>query len=202
MLLASRVLLRHAAHVCPPARASWITAAANELDCMTEPRESLFWSIGAVQASYKERVRAMSLNETQLPGFVLMLEVLLCFLPSSLLCACAVGAIANDGLPLLDGLSLSSATLIGPIGLLIFGQVAFGIRPSNARWRSLVLTSLAGWTAFVVLVSPLTPLPLEEMSWRDCVLLVLLPFVGAAHYALLEHKSRPPQHHGSSHFTS
>lgn len=189
LLLASRALLHHALGVCPPARAGWIAAAANELDCMPDPRESFLWSVGTVQASYKERFRAMSLQEPQVPGLVLMLEVLTCFLPSCLLWAWSVGAVVTGTLPLLEGSCIVSAGLIGPIGLLIFGQVAVGIPPPDGRWRSLILSSLAGWTAIMALVSPVIPLPLEEMPWRDGVLLVLLPFIAALHYALLEHQS-------------
>lgn len=194
IVLFSRALLRHAAHACPPARANWIAAAASELDSITGAHESLAWSVGAVRASYRERLRAMSLHEPQLPRLVLLLEVLTCFLPSSLLWACVMAAAMRDTLPLRDSLYLCSAASIGPVGLLFFGQVAIGIPSPHGRRRSLTLTSLAGWTAVVVLLSPLTPLLLEEMPWRDCVLLVLLPVIGAAHYAVLESKSRSPQH--------
>ena len=185
LLSISRALLRHAAHASPPTRVKWAVAAASELESIASSYESLIWSVGTVRASYKERLRAMSLNEPQLPRTLLMSEILICFLPSSLLWASALVAVARSQIPPLDGLWLSTAASIGPIGLVIFAAATARFTFAR-RFGSLALALLAGWTALVVLLSPLTPALLRQLPWRDFVLLVLLPTIGAAHYALLE----------------
>src|SRR5271154_7376636 len=81
----SRALRRHALRSCPPPRLELIRAAANELDYVASPTESLIWSIGIVKASYRERLRSMSIASPHISKPVLLLEALICFLPASLL---------------------------------------------------------------------------------------------------------------------
>jgi hypothetical protein len=182
----SMVLLRHASHACPPQRAKWVASATNEIDSISSPYETLKWSLGTVWASYKERFCAMSIAEPQLPRLLITLEVLTCFLPNSLLWVWALRAAARHILPAAPALCLTTAASIGPIGLLLFGQVALGNPWPPGRCGSVVLISLAGWIAVVILLLPLSPSPFMELPWRDCVLLIILPLIGAAHYALLE----------------
>ena len=188
--LISRALVRHALHACPPARANWIAAAASELDSIASAYESLIWSLGTVWASYKARFCAMSITEPQLPKLLLSLELLTCFLPASFLCAWTLWAAANHMLQPGAASCLASAASIGPVGLALFGRVVVGGSCSHGKYRSIALISLAGWIAVVILLLPCTPLPFRELPWRDCVLLVVLPLIGAAHYALLEGRAQ------------
>lgn len=186
--LLARALLDHAVRACPINRMKWVAAAANELDSITGSYESLAWSLGTIWISYKARFRAMSLSDPQLPRFLLALEALTCFLPSSLLWIWTLRATADHTLPTSAALCLATAASIGPLGLAVFGQVALGnFRPGRRSW-SAALTSLAGWTAVAILLLPGTPIPFKDMPWRDCVLLVVLPLLGAAHYAFLERR--------------
>jgi hypothetical protein len=186
----SRLLAGHALHACPPRRAKWIVAAANELDSMASSYESLIWSLGTVWASYQERFYAMSATEPQLPRLLLALEVLTCFMPSSFLWVWTFKATANHVLPAFTGSCLATAAAVGPVGLAFFGQIALGISGSRGRYGSVVLTFLAGWNALVILLLPGTPTPFKELPWRDCVLLIVLPLIGTAHYAFLEREAR------------
>jgi hypothetical protein len=185
LLWISRVLLRHALQVWPSSSLNWAAAAANEIAYVKGPGESLRWSIGTVKASYQERLRSMSLRDPQIPRPILLLEVLICFVPASCLWICSSSAVVRNIVPLPDGICLITAASVGPIGLTTFGRLLFG-KPSlrHQRWR-LVLTWSACWTATVFLLSPVTTIPLSGLPWRDCVLLLLLPLVGAAHYSLL-----------------
>jgi hypothetical protein len=187
----SRVLVDHAASACPPGRAKWIAAATNELDSITSSYEVLTWSLGTVWASYKERFGAMSMSEPQVPKLLLTLEVLTCFLPSSLLWIWTLEATSNRMLPVAAALCLASAASIGPVGIAFFGSVALGISRSRGRYRSVALALLAAWSAVVILLLPGTPTPFRELPWRDCVLFIVLPVIGAAHFAFLERRARP-----------
>lgn len=184
----SRMLAGHAWRACPPGRAKWIAAATSELDFMTNSYESFIWSLGIVWASYKERLCAMSIAEPQLSKPLLTLEVLTCFMPSSFLWAWTLAAATNHMLPAGAALCLASAASIGPVGLAVFGQVALGISGSQGRRRSVALTFLAGWSSVVILLLPDTPTPFKELPWRDCVLFIILPLIGAAHYTYLERR--------------
>lgn len=186
----SRMLADHAWRACPPGRAKWIAAATSELDSISNSYESLIWSLGAVWASYKERFCAMSIIEPQLPKPLLTLEVLTCFLPSSLLWVWTLTAASNHMLPARAVLCLASAASIGPVGLAFFGQVALGISWSRGRYRSIALTFLACWSSVAILLLPSTPAPFKELPWRDCVLLIVLPLIGAAHYTFLERRGQ------------
>lgn len=190
VLSISRALLRHATRICPLARAKWIAAAESEIESITGSYELIRWSLGAVYAGYQERLCAMSLDEPRLARPVLTLEALICFLPSSLLWASVLLALANSRIPASDGLCLLTVASIGPVGLVTFGRVAIGNCSSTGRYEPLVLILLAGWTAVAILLSPLTPTPVMDFSWRDCVLLALLPLVGVTHYACLARKTR------------
>lgn len=184
----SRMLAGHAWRACPPGRAKWIAAATSELDSITNSYESLIWSLGTVWASYKERLCAMSIAEPQLPKPLLTLEVLICFLPSSLLWVWALTAATNHVLPAGAALCLASAASIGPAGLAFFGQVALGISWSRGKYRSVALTFLAGWSSVAILLLPSTPTPFRELPWRESVLLIVLPLLGVAHYTFLERR--------------
>lgn len=186
----SRVLVGHASHACPPGRAKWIAAATNELDSITSSYEVLTWSLGTVWASYKERFCAMSITEPQVPRLLMTLEVLTCFLPSSLLWIWTLKATTNHMLPAGAALCLATAASIGPVGLALFGQVALGFGRSGGRYRSVALIFIAAWSAVVILLLPSTPTPFKELPWRDCVLFIVLPVIGAAHFAFLERRAR------------
>lgn len=187
----SRVLVGHALRACPPGRAKWIAAAANEIDSITSSYEIFTWSLGTVWASYKERFCAMSITQPQVPKLLLTLEVLTCFLPSSLLWIWTLKAASHHMLPVVAALSLATAALIGPAGLVFFGQVALGISRSRGRDRSVALIVLAAWSAVVILLLPSTPAPFKQLPWRDCALFIVLPVIGAAHFAFLESRARP-----------
>ena len=185
LLWMSRMLLRHALQVWPPTSSNWASAAANETAYVEGPSESLRWSIGTVKASYQQRVSSMSLRDPHIPRPILLLEVLICFVPASCLWICSSSAVARNIVPLPDGICLITAASIGPIGLMTFGRLLFGKTSlPHQRWRT-VLTWSACWTATVFLLSPVTTIPLSGLPWRDCVLLLLLPLIGAAHYSLL-----------------
>jgi len=194
----SRVLVGHAARACPPRRAKWIAAATNELDSMTSSYEVLTWSLGTVWASYKERLCAMSITEPQVPKLLLTLEVLTCFLPSSLLWIWTLEATGNRMLPVVAALCLATAASIGPVGIAFFGPVALGIARSRGRYRSVALAFLAAWSAVVILLLPATPTPFRELPWRDCVLFIVLPVIGAAHFAFLERRAQSPHTQNAS----
>lgn len=181
----SKVLLRHALQVWPPSSSNWASAAANEIAYMEGAGESLRWSIGTVRASYQARLSSMSLRDPQIPRPILLLEALICFAPATCLWTSSLSAVGRNIAPLPDAIFLITAASVGPIGLMTFGRLLFGQHSvRHQRWGP-VLTWLACWTATAFLLSPVASMPLSDWPWRDCVMLLLLPLVGAAHYSLL-----------------
>lgn len=181
----SRMLLRHALRVWPHSGSNWASAAANETAYMECAVESFKWSIGTVRASYQARLSSMSLRDPQIPRPILLLEALICFVPATCLWISSSSAVATNVAPLPDGVYLITAASVGPIGLMTFGRLLFGKHSARRQRWAPILTWLACWTATAFLLSPVVSMPPSDWAWRDCVLLLVLPLVGSAHYSLL-----------------
>jgi hypothetical protein len=187
----SKALRRHALRTCPPRRLELIRAAANELDYVASPTESLIWSIGIVKASYRERLRSMSIASPQISKPVLLLEALICFLPASLLWFKASLGVFTSLMPRADGLLLVTASMVGPVGMMCFGELLLGRARVDASFRAFILALLMAWAVVVESILPLTSSILWSLPWRDGVLLLLFPLAAVAHYSLLAYNASP-----------
>lgn len=67
---------RHAAAILPAARSSWAEAMRCEVELIEHDRAALGWAMGAVLASYAERIRSMGLLKTRWAGWALALLAL------------------------------------------------------------------------------------------------------------------------------
>ena len=181
----SRALRRHALRACPPPRLELIRAAANELDYVTSPTESLIWSIGIVRASYWERLRSMSIASPLISKPVLLLEALICFLPVSFFWSEISLDVITGLIPRTEGLLLITSAMVGPLGMASFGELLLGKAPIDASFRAFTLALLVAWAAVVEFILPLTSSILWSLPWRDGVLLLLLPLAAVGHYSFL-----------------
>jgi hypothetical protein len=172
-------LVSHAAHVLPLQRREWSSAMISEVDHLPSAGAAIRWAMGCVITGYIERIR-MSRSIRHLSRWVLSLEMLLCFVPVTWLFAFVISSSIRV-MPPLTALLFVSATLVGPIGLLIAAKTLV-FRRAVGRITSAALCVLALWT-FAVLCSR-HPGALSS-DWRDIVLIAVLPGLAAAHLAFM-----------------
>jgi hypothetical protein len=55
----ARIWARHAAAVLPRRRADWARAIENEVECIDQDGAAFTWALGAIAASYAERIREL-----------------------------------------------------------------------------------------------------------------------------------------------
>jgi hypothetical protein len=172
-------LTAHAQRMLPPARAEWANAIRNEIDHIPGGRAALVWALGCVFASYRERMRAMIMRNARISRWVLIVEMLFCFAPLTLLC---LAVIANLGrMEGKEGLLALTVAAAGPIGLVVAFKAVVLNRPSLNKIAIAALCILAAWTVLAYsLQIRADNAPVGEW-WRDLVLIAVLPALGVAH---------------------
>ena len=129
----ARALVRHAALVSPGERAEWAQAMINELDYLSPDTSTVGWALGCIWVCYSERIRAMVRSLASLPRWVLVLEMLVCFLPLTLLFSAVVQRELDGGFTPQSALLYGSATILGPLGLAAAFRSLFEIRRDESR---------------------------------------------------------------------
>ena len=175
-------LARHAGKALPPGCAGWSSAMHNEVHHISDSRAALAWAFGCVLASYTERIRTMISGNPKISRWVLVLEMLGCFTPLSL---AWLAMLANlNRMQGAAGILALTATLAGPVGLIVAFKVVVLNRPLLTRLVAAGLCALAAW---VVLAYSLILLAEGQSlgQWRDFVLMALLPALGIAHLLYL-----------------
>ena len=173
-------LAAHAAHILPLERRDWSRAMISEIDHLPSAGAAIRWAMGCIIAGYIERIR-MSRSLRHLSRWVLSLEMLLCFVPVTCLFEFVISSSIRVMPSPPTSLLFVSATLVGPIGLVIAAKTLV-FRRAVGRITSAALCVLALWT-FAVLSSR-HPGALSS-DWRDIVLIAVLPGLAAAHLAFM-----------------
>ncbi|MGH8180992.1 MAG: hypothetical protein ACRETR_08445, partial [Steroidobacteraceae bacterium] len=75
------LLVRHAAWAAPAQRKEWAHAMINELDHVPGGASVLRWALGCALVSYLERLNIMTRSLTNLPRWLLSLEMAVCLVP-------------------------------------------------------------------------------------------------------------------------
>lgn len=176
-------LVTHAAHIFPHHRREWSRAMISEVDHLPSAGAAIRWAMGCIVAGYIERIR-MSRSLRRLSRWVLSLELLLCFAPVT----CWFGAIVSSSIRVMGWppilLLLASASLVGPIGLIVAVKtVVFG--RAVGRLTTAALCVLALWTFASYLALSLGNPGELSSGWRDIVLFAVLPGLAAAHLAYM-----------------
>jgi hypothetical protein len=173
----------------PDSHTAWAKAIAREVDAITVDSEALSWAVGGVLASYKEKVCVMNIGTPRIAPWILGLEVLICFIPLTLLGLAVLSALASGAMPLGIALLYLSGTAIGPIGL-VAGFRAIVRRGTHlSQVGSLVMCLFAAWTVFAFFLAAFAGDGLIGDWWRESILIALLPAAGTAHLALLARRS-------------
>jgi hypothetical protein len=175
------LLIKHAAWVSPPDRKEWSQAMINELDHVPRGASALWWALGCTFASYLERMRIMTRSLTNLPRWLLALEMAVCLVPLTLLFIAVLAMTARSVMPLEYGILSGSATLLGPLGLAVALRIVFFAGGSVGRTTTTILALLAAWTVLAYsgqLLHNGTPF---SGWWREFVLIALLPSWAVVH---------------------
>lgn len=182
------LLLKHAAWASPRNRKHWLQAMAHEMEHIPDDASALRWALGSTFVSYLERVDNMIRSSMSLPPWLLGLEMAMCLGPLAWLFTAALVSTGRGVMPPGFGIPLISAALLGPLGLLLaLRTVFFNGRPVG-RVTTIILVLLAAWTALEYTGQLLQGGFLS--SWRDHVLMALLPPAAVAHLLQINSQRR------------
>lgn len=202
------VLMRCARQVLPAHRLDWARAMQAELEQLRNDRDALAWVIGCIVAGSKERINDMLTGTLRISRWILVPEMLLCFVPLTFLWLDALGG--SSSVVRLNGeviqryfLHTPAGTLalialiagavlgaLGPLGLTAAFRLVVSGRASGGRWLHTLL--VAGPAAYGVLTlvtrlategtGALGPGAVDSFDfWSGILLLSVLPSLGAAH---------------------
>jgi hypothetical protein len=176
-------LAAHAAHILPLQRREWSSAMISEVDHLPSAGAAIRWAMGCIIAGYIERIR-MSRSLRHLSRWVLSLEMLLCFVPVTWLFAAVISSSIHAMPSLPTALLFVSATLVGPVGLMIAAKTLV-FRQAVGRITSAALCVLALWTFATYLALIFRNPSALSSGWRDIVLIAVLPGLAAVHLAFM-----------------
>jgi hypothetical protein len=175
-------LAAHAEKILPRSRADWANAMRNEVHYISGNHAALKWALGCLFVSYRERMRTMIDSNPRISRWVLVLEMLFCFAPLTLLCLATFANLGRmEGKTAMVALTVAAA---GPIGLIVAIKVVVLNRPSLTKFAMAALCILAAWTGFAYSLQILAEAE-PASHWREFVLIALLPAVGIAHLLYL-----------------
>ena len=186
----ARGLLKHAAMVSPGERAEWAQAMSNELDYLSPDMSAIGWAFGCLSVCYSERIRAMVRPFESPPRWVLVLEMLVCFLPLTLLFSAVVQRGLHGGFTPQAALLYGSATILGPLGLAAALRSIFAKSAGMNRAAIAGLCLLAAWTlaAYSTQILTFGQTHLSDW-WREFVLIAVLPILAVLHVAFINSRS-------------
>jgi hypothetical protein len=183
--------LKHAVVASPKERADWARAMINELDYLPPDMSAVGWALGCVFVCYSERTRAMIRSLESLPRWVLALEMLVCFLPLTLLFTAVVSRGLHGGFTLQAALLYCSGAVLGPLGLLAALRSVFFKSGGLSHATIAGLCLLAAWTLAAYSAQILT-FGQSHLSdwWREFVLIAVLPALAVIHLVFINSQRR------------
>ena len=117
-----------------------------------------------------------------LPRWMLSLEMLMCFLPLTLVFSTVVLAGAHGGYTLQAWLLYCSGSVLGPLGLMAAFRSLFLARGGMSRATIAGLCMLAAWT-LAAYASQILTFGQSHLSdwWREFVIIAVLPTLAVLH---------------------
>lgn len=210
------VLMRCVDRVLPTSRDDWARAMLAELDHLESDRDALAWATGCLVAASKERIITMLTGNLKISRWILVPEMLLCFVPLTFGWLDAIGG--SSGVIRLNGTVihrhflhepggtfilaalLAGAVLgfLGPLGLTAAFRLVLSGQPPRNQWLRTAL--VAGPVVYGVLTLVIRlalggagALGFEAADsfdfWSGILLLSALPALGAAHMLRLTPQS-------------
>lgn len=201
-------LVRRVDRLLPTSRLAWAKSMQAELDHLQDDRVALAWAIGCIVAGSRERINSMLSGNLKVSRWILVPEMLLCFVPLTLGWLDAIGGSSGvmrlngdvihkqflqtpDGAFALAAL-IAAAVLgaLGPLGLATAFRMVTSGRPPNSRWfRTVLVTGPAVYGVLILVIRLATAGPgalgfdtADSFDfWSGILLLSALPSLGAAH---------------------
>lgn len=202
------VLMRRVSQVLPTSRLEWAKAMRAELDHLQDDRDALAWAMGCLVAGSKERINTMLTGNLKISRWILVPEMLLCFVPLTFGWLDAIGG--SSGIIRLSGdviqkrfLQAPGGTFVlaaliagavlgvlGPLSLATAFRLVVSGRQPGSRWFR---TALVAGPAVYGVLTLVTRLALGGTGalafnaadsfdfWSGILLLSALPSLGAAH---------------------
>jgi hypothetical protein len=201
-------LMRRVSRVLPASRLEWAKAMQAELELLENDREALRWAIGCLAAGSKERINVMLTGNLKISRWILVPEMLLCFVPLTIGWLDAIGG--GSGIIRLSGDVIQTRFLhvpggafalvaliagavlgvLGPLSLATALRLVVSGRPPGSRWFRAALVAGPAVYGVLTLVTRLAiggtgALALDAADsfdfWSGILLLSALPSLGAAH---------------------
>jgi uncharacterized membrane protein len=159
-------------------------------DILPSASAAIRWAIGCILAGYIERMRTMNHPIGHVARWVLRFEMLICFVPVTVLFVGVILSAMRGAWSSPTSLLYASATLIGPIGLVISFK-SLVLKQSIGRMTSTALCLFAAWT-FVSYLALVLKYQSSRPSdwWQVFVLIAFLPALAVAHLAFIGAKTR------------
>ena len=201
-------LMQCVGRILPPSRGDWANAMRAELDQLESDRDALTWAIGCLVAASQERIITMLTGDLKISRWILVPEMLLCFMPLTFGWLDAIGGssgivrlnrdvihqhfLHSPGGTFVLAALMIGATLaaLGPVGLITaFRLVVSAHTPRNQWLRTALVAGPIVYGAVMVLVRVALggtgALALDAADsfdfWSGILLLSALPALGAAH---------------------
>jgi hypothetical protein len=189
-----------------------------ELDHLENDSDALAWAMSCLAAGTKERINTMVIGNLKVSRWVLVPEMLLCFLPLTFGWLDAIGGssgivrlngdvIQNHFLHTPGGMLVLAALIagallgtLGPLGLATAFRFVVSGHPPRSQWLRTALIAgpiVYGVLTLVIRVSlggagALTFNAVDGFDfWSGILLLSAMPALGAAHMLGLVQQSRP-----------
>lgn len=126
-----------------------------------------------------------------LPRWVFVAEMLVCFLPLTLLFLAVAQRALHGGFTAQAALLYGSATILGPLGLAAALRATFSKSDGMSRAAIAGLGLLAAWTLAAYSAQILT-FGQSHLSdwWREFVLIAVLPLLAVLHVAFINFHRR------------
>lgn len=208
--------MRCAVWLFPASRLDWANAMGAELERLENDGQAFFWAVGCVIAALKERVSAMSAGNLKIPRWILIPEMLLCFVPLTLGWLDAIlatlgffGVIRLNGqdfatvhggalamVPIVAGVVFGA---LGPLGLIAAYRLIVRGPQANSRWIRYALIFAPLLYGVLILSTRLVIGDLDALAsatadslhfWSAIIFLSALPTWGAAHMLRMVQSSR------------
>ena len=186
----ARALVKHATMVSPGERTEWAQAMTNELDYLSPDLSAVGWAFGCLWVCYVERIHAMVRSLKSLPRWVLVVEMVVCFLPLTWLFLAVVQRGLDGGFSPQAAVLYGPATILGPLGFAAAIRSIFSKSRAMSRVTITVLCVLAGWT--LIAYSTQLTFGHSHLSewWREYVLIAVFPILAVLHVVFINSHRR------------
>jgi hypothetical protein len=191
----ARGLMKHAAAISPQERAEWTQAISNELDYLSPGMCAVRWALGCVLVCYSERIYTMIRSLGSLPRWTLVLEMLMCFTPLTLVFSNVVLTGVHGGFTPLTFLLYGSGSVLGPLGLAAAFRSIFSVPGGMSRAAIAGLCLLSVWTlaAYTLQLVTFGQSNLSDW-WREFVIIAVLPGLAILHLVSINFHRRGLQY--------